>query len=116
MPELGGIRPDPLFEVMPQERDQRRAVVQIVDTPLVVPSLDVPMPQMENQLAEVSRQLDIRIPEQAIEAPKISSSPRPSDPSEAKRPPRSAFPTTFGGSQRPPLRNIPSTKHSGRDL
>ena len=72
VPELGGMRPDRFFEVMPQERDQRRAVVQIVDTPLVVPSLDVLVPQMENQLAEVSRQLDIRIPEQAIEAPKIS--------------------------------------------
>ena len=33
-------------------------------------------PQMENQLVEVCRQLDIRVPEQAIEVPKISSSSR----------------------------------------
>ena len=73
--ELGGTRPDQLFEVRPQERDQRRTVVQIVDSPQVVPSLDVPVPQMENQLVEVCRQLDTPIPEQAIEVPKIASSP-----------------------------------------
>ena len=31
VPELGGMRPDWLFEVRPQERDQRRTLVQIVD-------------------------------------------------------------------------------------
>ena len=50
---------------------------QIVDTVLFVPSLDVPVPQMENQLVEVCRQLDVRIPEQVIEVPKISSPSRP---------------------------------------
>ena len=40
--ELRGTRPDRLFEVRPLERDRRRTVVQIVDRPLVVPSL-VPM-------------------------------------------------------------------------
>ena len=60
--ELGRTRPDRLFEVRPQERDQRRTVVQIVDSPQVVPSLDVPVPQMENQLVEVCRQLDTHIP------------------------------------------------------
>ena len=74
--ELGGTRPDLLFEVRPQERDQRCTVEQIVDNTLTVPSLDVPVPQMENQLVEVCRQLDILIPEQAIEVPKISSSSR----------------------------------------
>ena len=64
------------LRVMPQERDQRRTVVQIVDRPLVVPSLDVPMPQMENQLVEVCWHLDLPIPEQAVEVPKISSSSR----------------------------------------
>ena len=49
---------------------------QIVDTTLIVPSLDVPVPQMENQLVEVCRQLDVRIPEQAIEVTKISSPSR----------------------------------------
>ena len=68
--ELGGTRPDRLFEVRPQEKDQRRTVVQIVDIPQVVPSLDVPVPQMEDQLVEVCRQLDTHIPEQAIEVPK----------------------------------------------
>ena len=68
-----GARPDRLFEVRPQERDQRRTVEQIVDNMLIVPSLDVLVPQMENQLVEVCRQLDFHIPELAIEVPKISS-------------------------------------------
>ena len=50
---------------------------QIVDTALFVPSLDVPVPQMENQLVEVCRQLDVHIPKQVIEVPKISSPSRP---------------------------------------
>ena len=74
--ELGGTRPDRLYEVLPKERDQRRTVEQIVDNTLIVPSLDVPVPQMASQLVEVCRQLDILIPEQAIEVPKISSTPR----------------------------------------
>ena len=74
--ELGGTRPDRLFEVRPQERDQRRTVEQIVDNTLIVPSLDVPVPQMENQLVEVCGQLDTHIPEQAVEVPKTSSSSR----------------------------------------
>ena len=45
--ELGGTRPDWLFEVRPQGRDQRRTLEQFVDSSLVVPSLDVPVPQME---------------------------------------------------------------------
>ena len=72
--ELGGTRPDRLYEVRPQERDQRRTVEQNVDTALFLPSLDVPVPQMANQLLEVCRQLDTPIPEQVIEVPKISSS------------------------------------------
>ena len=47
---------------------------QIVDTVLIVQSLDVPVPQMSNQLVEVCRQLDTLIPEQVIEVPKIPSS------------------------------------------
>ena len=42
--ELGGTRPDRLYEVRPQGRVQRRTVEQIVDTTLIVPSLDVPVP------------------------------------------------------------------------
>ena len=49
-------------------------MVQIVDSLLVVPSLDVPMPQMEHQLVEACQHLDLPIPEQVI--PKISSSSR----------------------------------------
>ena len=75
--ELGGTRPDRLSEVRPQGRVQRHTVEQIVDTVLHVPSLDVPVPQMGNQLVEVCRQLDVRIPEQVIEVPKISSPARP---------------------------------------
>ena len=40
-------------------------------------ALDVPVPQMENQLVEVCRELDSPIPELAIEVPKISSPCRP---------------------------------------
>ena len=75
--ELGGTRPDRLYEVRPQERDQRHTVEQIVDTALFVSSLDVPVPHMENQLVEVCRLFDVLIPEQALEVPKISSTPCP---------------------------------------
>ena len=71
--ELGGTRPDRLYEVRPQERDQRRTVEQNVDTALFFPSLDVPV-QMANQLLEVCRQIDTPIPKQVIDVPKISSS------------------------------------------
>ena len=60
--QLGGTRPDWLFEVRPLERNQRRTVEQIVDSSLVVPSLDVPVPQR------------VRAP--GLEVPKISSSSR----------------------------------------
>ena len=61
MPELGGTR------------DQRRTVVQIVDSPLVVPSLDVPVPLMVEQLVDVLQFFDALSPdaEQVIEVPKI---------------------------------------------
>ena len=72
--ELGGTRPDRLDEVRPQERVQRRTVEQNVDNSLFLPTLDAPVPQMENQLVEVCRLFDVLIPEQAIEVPKISSS------------------------------------------
>ena len=72
-----GARPDRLAGVRAQERDQRHTVEQIVDTVLFVPSLDVPVPQMENQLVDVCRLFDVIIPEQVIEVPKISSTPRP---------------------------------------
>ena len=69
--ELGGTRPDRLFEVRPQDRDQRRTMEQVVDSSLVVPSLDFPVPQRENQLMEMCRQLDTHIPS------RLSKCPRP---------------------------------------
>ena len=75
--EPGDSRPPCLGEPRePQDQDQQRTVVQIVDNPLVVPSLDVPGPQGENQLVEAFRHLDLPLPEQVIEVPKISSSSR----------------------------------------
>ena len=59
---LGGTRPD-------------HTVEQIVDTVLFAPSLDVPVPQMGNQLVDVCRLFDVLIPEQAIEVPNISPTP-----------------------------------------
>ena len=56
-----GARPDRLFEVRPQKRDQQRTVEQMVDNTLFVPSLAVPVPP---------------IPEQVIDVPKISTSSR----------------------------------------
>ena len=75
--ELGGTRPDRMYEVRPQERVQRHTVGQIVDNSLFLPTLDVPVPQMKNQLVDVCRLFDVLIPEQVIEVPKISSTPRP---------------------------------------
>ena len=75
--ELGGTRPDRLYEVRSQERVQRRIVEQNVDNSPFLPTLDVPVPQMENQLVDVCRLFDVLIPEQAIEVPKISPTPRP---------------------------------------
>ena len=75
--ELGGTRPDRLYEVRPQERVQRRTVEQNVYNSPFLPTLDVPVPQMENQLVDVCRHFDVLISEQAIEVPKISPTPRP---------------------------------------
>ena len=65
--------PDRLLDVSgPQERMQRRTMEQIVDCVPVVPLLDVPVPQMVDQLVVVLRPLDTVVPEQVIEAPKIT--------------------------------------------
>ena len=66
VPELGGVRPDRLFEVRPQERDHRRTVVQIVDNTLTVPSCAA---DGESTGADVPA---AHIPELAIVVPKIS--------------------------------------------
>ena len=56
----------------PQERVPQRTVEPMLETFVPVPSLDVPVPQMENQLVEPFRYLDLHVPEQAIKVPKIS--------------------------------------------
>ena len=60
VPELGGTRPDRLFEVRPQERDQRHTVDQIVDAVPGLPTLDVPVPLMVEQLVDVLQFFDAR--------------------------------------------------------
>ena len=67
-PAARGSRPDRLAEVRPQERVQRHTVEQIVAAPL----LDVPVPQLEEQLLlDVFRPHDRQVPELVIEVPKI---------------------------------------------
>ena len=71
-------RPAPLSEVLLQVRVQRHTVEHRVEACPVVQILDAPVPQGENQLVEVCGHLDTPIPEQAIEVPKIHSSPQSS--------------------------------------
>ena len=74
VPAARGSRPDRLLDVSgPQERVQRRTMEQIVDCVPVVPLLDVPVPQMVDQLVEVLRPVDTMVPEQVIDVPKITS-------------------------------------------
>ena len=63
-------RPDRLYEFKPQDRVLRRTVEQNVDA-VTLPSLDVPEPQMGNQLVEVLQKMDTRTSHQVIEVPKI---------------------------------------------
>ena len=68
-------RPSPLVEVRPQGRVQRHTVEHIDDFSPFVQILDVPVPQMENQLVEVLKTHDTVTPGQAIAVPKISCHP-----------------------------------------
>ena len=73
VPAASGSRPDRLLDVSgPQERVQRRTTEQIVDCVPEVPLLDAPVPQMVDQLVEMLRPFDTVVPEQVIEAPKIT--------------------------------------------
>ena len=73
VPAASGSRPDRLLDVSgPQERVQRRTMEQIVDCVPEVPLLDAPVPQTVDQLVEVLRPLDTVVPEQVMEAPKIT--------------------------------------------
>ena len=70
-----GVWPARLAEPQePQERVQLRTVEHIADVVPMVQILDIPVPQMVDQLVEVCRHLDFHIPEQVIEVPKISAS------------------------------------------
>ena len=69
---LPGMRPAPLFEVLPQVGAQRHAVDQIVDVP-GLSTLDGPVPLLVEQLVDVLQLLDALIPvaEQVIDASKM---------------------------------------------
>ena len=72
VPAATGSRPDRLLDVSgPQERVQRRTMEQIGDSVPFLPSLDVPVPLMGEQLVEVYKLLDVMVPEQVIAVPKI---------------------------------------------
>ena len=68
-------RPGVLKEPEPPnmvDRVLRRTVDQLADAEPMVQVLDTPVPQMVEQLLEVLRRLDIEVPAQVIEVPKIS--------------------------------------------
>ena len=69
---LPGMRPAPLSEVLPQVGLQRHTVEQrILHTPYVQ-ILDAPVPQKVEQLVDFFKDLDIEVPAQVIDVPKIS--------------------------------------------
>ena len=73
VPVAGGSRPDRLLNVSgPQERVLRRTVEQLIDSALVVPLLDVLVPQTVDWLEDVLKIVDISVPQQVIEVPMIS--------------------------------------------
>ena len=74
VPELGGSRPD---QVRPQERVLRHIVEQTKDVAPNLPALNTPLLQMVDQLEDVLQIVDLFVPEQEIEVPKIYSLPRP---------------------------------------
>ena len=71
--ELGGARPAPLLEVLPQEQVQRHTVDQIVDAVPGLPTLDVLVPQMVDEPMALLMAFDFFVPEQVIKVPKIST-------------------------------------------
>ena len=74
--EPGGARPGSVTDPAPQARVERHVVEHRIEACPFVQILDAPVPQGENQLVEAFRHLDLHIPEQVIEVPKISSSRR----------------------------------------
>ena len=75
--EPGGERPDLLLEPQgPQLEVQRHAAAHIEDIVPHVQILDAPGPLVGDQVMEAFRHLDLHVPVQVIEVPKISSSRR----------------------------------------
>ena len=75
--EPGGSRPPCLGEPRgPQERVQHRTVEQFADVVPMVQILDIPVPQIVDELVATLLHFDMQILEQIIAVPKISSSSR----------------------------------------
>ena len=71
---LPGMRPASLAEPQgAQEWVRRRTMEQVVDYVPVVPLLDAPVPQMVDKLEDVLKIVDLFVPAQEIEVPRISS-------------------------------------------
>ena len=66
-----GWRP-PCLGPGPQERVPQRTVEPMLETFVSVPSLDVPVLQMVDQPVDILQILDVPLPEQVIDVPKIS--------------------------------------------
>ena len=74
VPAAGGSRPDRLAPVSgPQERVLRHTVEQAGDVVPGLPALDAPVPQMVDKLEDVLKIVDLFVPAQEIEVPRISS-------------------------------------------
>ena len=67
--ELSGERPEAFAEPRPQDRLKRHTVEHIVDVSAFVQILNVPVPQLGNQLVEFMQKLDTSTPVQVIEVP-----------------------------------------------
>ena len=92
VPAAGGSRPDRLAPVSgPQERVLRHTAEQAGDVVPGLPALDAPVPQMVDKLEDVLKIVDLFVPAQVIEVPRIS---RPSCP-----PPRRVLPVPQAAEQ-----------------
>ena len=69
--EPGGARPGSVTDPAPQVRVERHVVGHRIETCPFVQILDASVTQGGNQLVEAFRHLDLHIPEQVIEVPKI---------------------------------------------
>ena len=74
--EPNGGRPGSVTDPAPQERVARHIVEHMVEPCPFVQILDAPVRQGGNQLLEAFQHIDLHVPEQAIEVPKISPLPR----------------------------------------